>query len=80
MTRNITPEVGMPATFGIGSDRYAMIVTAVKLKGRLVVATRPEGGMSREFTLRPNGRYVSKGQTSGSLSLGVAKDYLDPSF
>ena len=76
----ITPEVGMPATFAIGSDRYAMTVTAVKANGRLVIATRPGGGMNREFTMRKGGRLVSKGATSGQLVLGKAVDYLDPSF
>lgn len=32
------PEPGMDATYGIGSDRYAMMVVAVERNGRLILA------------------------------------------
>lgn len=70
----VAPFVGMPATFHIGSDRYATKVTAVSPSGHKIDA---EG---RVFTRRSNGRYILRGGNYGSLTLGVAETRLDPSF
>ncbi len=86
---DITPEVGMPCTYGIGSDRYAMQVVAIRRGGLTIVAESLNddgtvGGLRREFTRRNRRgggyRWVQKGQSYGGLRLGVAETYLDPSF
>jgi hypothetical protein len=69
------PQVGMPATFSIGSDSYATEVTAVSPSGK-TVTTKDHG----DFTLRKGGRYLCKGQKYGGLYLGYAVEHLDPSF
>jgi hypothetical protein len=82
----VTPEIGMPATYCVGSDRYAMTVVAIKRNGRTVEARhgKPDESIpyraAKAFTLRKNGRYILQGCESGTLALGVAVDYLDPSF
>jgi streptogramin lyase len=86
----ITPNeafVGMPATFAIGSDAYATEITAVY---RYTTGTRKgqvkavDAGRYGYFTLRTTGHkagyLVRQGGNSGTLRLGVAESYWDPSF
>lgn len=77
-------EVGTPATFRIGTDRYATAVTAVerfKTGARAGQVKAVEAGYGR-FTPKET-RYgtmlIGKGG-SGVLALGVAETYLDPHF
>lgn len=80
----LAATVGMPATYGIGADAYAMVVTDVTRTGHIVKARRVVNGeavgATRTFTRRANGKYRPKGANYGYLALGVARDYLDPSF
>lgn len=85
----ITPTVGMLATYGIGSDAYAMVITAVSRTGHRVEAmhiadeTDPTsilGNQVRTFTRRRNGKYRSVGANYDHLGLGYARNYRDPSF
>jgi hypothetical protein len=83
------PLVGMPATYHIGSDRYAYVVTQVTpstihvahaeetADGRWIV--RP-GAESEKATKRRDGRYRMKGENFGAITLGEAENYRDPSF
>jgi hypothetical protein len=74
------PEPGTPATYRIGSDRYAMKVVRVARNGQEVWAAW-EGGEERPFTYRrKTGQYVAKGAECGHLHIGHAEDYRDPSF
>lgn len=67
--------IGLAATYCIGSDRYASRITEVNRNGREVVT-----GVAT-FTYRSKrDMYISKGGKCGSLQLGVAEDYRDPSF
>lgn len=79
--------VGMPATFAIGSDRYATEITAVfyfKSGAMAGQVKAVEAGRFNVFTLRTTGRkagrLISKGGNHGTLLLGVAEDYRDPHF
>jgi len=80
------PQVGDPATYCIGSDRYAMRVYAVATKNKVAVQDLNNGvpmGVPVTYTRRKNGRFVQEGHTmrgSGSLTIGIAEDYRDPSF
>lgn len=85
------PTVGLPCTYGIGSDSYGMVITFVSPTGHIVKAVHlnkdddltsfPPGAEGLEFTRRRNGRYMLKGNaTYGYLSLGQANTYRDPSF
>ena len=106
----IVPEVGMGATMGVGSDRYAMTITEVKhfnsgaRKGQprsvtvqsdnatIVGGNSGDGsaqyeytpdpnGMTREFTIRPNGKWVQRGQGvrfGSRLGIGHRDQHYDP--
>ena len=78
------PVVGMPATYCIGSDRWAGSIVSVSKSGRtLGFSDRRDGAMIETFSLRQNGRFYRVGcpmGQSGTLRLGVAEDYRDPSF
>ena len=80
MSTNLIPTVGMPATFTIGSDRYAGSIAEIKRKGRTIVFKFAHNNRTEDFTLRGRGMYYSKGSKCGYLSLGAAEDYRDPSF
>lgn len=86
MTNNnesLVPVVGMPCTYRIGSDRYGAVVTAVKSPKSIEVAMLSGSQPPKVFTLRSNGRWYNLGcaiKDGGSVRLGVAEDYLDPSF
>ena len=74
---NIVPVVGMGATYGIGSDRYAYTITTVNKTGKSikVIQCNPiftdgkitgydesyEPGVGTTFTLRKNGYFYAKG-------------------
>lgn len=77
----VVPTVGMPATYCIGSDRYAGQI--VQVAGR-TIGFQEEGATRVEvFSLRKNGRWYKTGfpvGKGGSLRLGVAENYQDPSF
>jgi hypothetical protein len=93
---NPIPRRGMPATYSIGSDRYAGTIVdftpsyktvwfefeSANMNSMNVLHTpqaNPRGG--RKFTLRESGIYREVGSKhSGGLLLGVAENYLDPSF
>ncbi len=80
----IKPEVGMPVTVGIGGDRYAGEVTSISPSGKTIMVR----GM--KFMLKPfpkgytgpeTHRWKTAGKRSGYyLILGIAENYLDPSF
>lgn len=74
------PSEGSPATYSIGSDRYKATVDLVSKGGREIwVKVHGLGGMM--FTYRPSdGAYREKGLPCGRLTLGVAEEYMDPSF
>lgn len=106
----VTPEVGMGATMGCGSDRYAATIVEVKefgsgarkgqpravlirLDTSVVVKgstqdgsavwqhTPDDSGPVREFTIRPNGKWVQKGQSvrfGTRLGFGHRDAYQDP--
>jgi len=86
----VTPneaKCGMPATYAIGSDSYATEVTAVyrfasgERKGQVRAV---EAGSYGLFTLRIKGRkagrLIRQGGDHGTLRLGEAISYWDPSF
>jgi len=81
---NITlPVVGMPATYCIGSDCYAGSIVDVSPSGRIVGYSDKGSKKVQGFSLRKNGRWYPIGCAigqGGSLRLGVAEDYRDPSF
>lgn len=68
------PRVGEGATHCIGSDRYAVTITAVSRTAHKVVAD------GATYTRRRDGRYRPQGCSYGSLVLGVSENYLDPHF
>jgi hypothetical protein len=85
------PAVGMPATFGIGSDSYAMTVVAIEYfktgarAGQVkAVFAADEGRTPERFVMTKQGRLQKRDQYEsrfyGSLSIGYARDYRDPSF
>jgi hypothetical protein len=81
-----TSYIGQPATYGIGSDRYAGQVTAIerfksgdkKHQVSVIVFGFERGQRSIEFR-KTNRGWRAKGGY-GSIRLGVAEDYRDPSF
>lgn len=75
-----TPVVGMPATYSIGSDSYAAEVVSVSKSGHKIEARVGRGSKAETFTRRKNGAYVLAGTTYGHLTLGMAREYRDPSF
>lgn len=82
------PVVGMPATYGIGSDRYAYTVTEVLSAKRIKLARDrdrrglylPGEGEPVVATLRKDGRWREVGASCGSFLLGERETHLDPSF
>jgi hypothetical protein len=68
------PYVGMPCTLHVGSDSYAGKVLLVSKS--LKTITLEDGTVAR---LRKDGRYRTA-RNLRSVSLGVARDYRDPSF
>jgi hypothetical protein len=77
------PEVGMPATYCVGSDSYAMVIVDVTRTGHQVAARYADSSYAapKVFTRRKNGGYREKGsQTYGSLLLGFGHTYRDPSY
>lgn len=83
----ITPIlIGMPATYYVGSDSYAVVVTGVnyfKSGDRAGLIKSVEiNRFGKTETFRP--RFYSSGITwkgeYSSLGLGYAKEYLDPHF
>ena len=88
---NPIPHRGMPATYSIGADKYAGTIVDFTPSYKTVWfefgydktrgAQRANPQEGRKFTLRESGVYREVGSKhSGSLFLGVAEDYLDPSF
>lgn len=73
--------VGLPATLGIGSDRYAGKITDAS--SGLKQITFHGGGHEKVFSLRKDGTYrpVGSGKRSGChLHIGSTDSYHDPSF
>jgi len=84
-----TPEKGMPATFYIGSDSYAMTVLWVTyfMSGARAgqvreVMAQTENGAPERFVMTKFGKFAKKDPSGnyGSLVIGYARDYRDPSF
>jgi hypothetical protein len=82
-----TPSVGLPATYRIGSDRYAGVITAVSRTGHKFTWTRVNDstgelvpGFTHEATRRSNGEYLAKGSNYGSFVLGIGRTDLDQGF
>jgi hypothetical protein len=73
-------EVGMIATHTIGSDDYAGTITAVRRNGQSVTFATTHGRERIYTWRRSREKYVERGQDWGTLTIGVAEDYLDPSF
>lgn len=75
-------RVGTPATYAIGSDRYAGEVVSVRKNGQEIwFRSKGSSGEGEPFTYRGvSGCYVSKGSSYGVLLIGTAEDYRDPSF
>ena len=69
-------HVGLPVTYCIGSDCYADRITAVHRKGMKVETYRSGGFTYRSET----DSYKQVGSNSGTLALGRAAAYRDPSF
>lgn len=58
-------------------------MTYVKNHRSIMVAMLKGHQPARAFTLRKNGKWVEVGEAinqGGTIRLGVAEDYLDPSF
>lgn len=72
------PVVGELATYCIGSDRYAGEVVAVSKSGHKLTFRRRGTRSDRDFYRQANGDYGSR--DCGTIGLGYADDYLDPSF
>lgn len=84
------PAVGMPATFGIGSDSYGLEITGITYyktgakagQVKEIMAGKP-GEESEIFFVTKTGRIQKRSEYSGfygSLTVGFARDYWDPSF
>ncbi len=89
MTIQLLAEPGTPATYGIGGDRYPMVViSATPATLKAVSATVAEDGTVtpdsdgavREFRLKKGNVIRPTGANYGHLHLGKADDYRDPSF
>jgi hypothetical protein len=80
--RPLTPYVGMPVTYCIGSDRYAyeIVKATLSLKTVWIKSTDKNDIRIVKFTLRNDGYYTETGKNCGFLRLGYAEDYRDPSF
>lgn len=72
------PTVGMPCTYGIGSDCYAGEIIEVSASGKILVANCE--GLTIKATLRRDGAYRPVGANYSRVYLGNAKSYRDPSF
>ena len=71
------PEVGMPMTVCMWSDRVVYTITEVKSPTRFIV----EGCTA--VTLRKNGQWRFEGETmrgGAGVMVGMADEYRDPSF
>lgn len=80
VVRNWTPpSVGALATYSIGSDRYGGSITAMTASGRRVTFVG-ENGFEMDATLRKSGRYIVVGSQHGTITVGYASNYSDPSF
>jgi len=84
------PAVGMPATFGIGSDSYGLEITGITYyktgakagQVKEIMAGKPDE-VSETFFVTKSGRIQKRSLYSGfygSLTIGFARDYWDPSF
>lgn len=81
MTNTTKPTVDMPATYIIGSDRYAGTIALVSPSGSYVIFQHKAAHMGSErFNRNTSGTYQAKGGKGGFLRLGEAEDYRDPSF
>jgi hypothetical protein len=81
------PYVGMLATYVIGPDQYAGVLSWVSKTGHQVTWQRYETtqqnhhlGFVKVCSRRRNGEYVRVGSKYGHLKLGVAKTILDEGF
>lgn len=71
------PTEGMPCTVGIGSDSYGHKVAKVLSPKRIQLDDGWVWSKRKDGRWRPKG----SGKNSGySLTLGIARDYRDPSF
>lgn len=80
MSNAIAPTENMPATIGIGSDRYAAKVAKVVSPKRIIIE---RNGRQEVWSLRKDGRWRPQGAGANSgyyLVLGKAETYMDPSF
>ena len=90
--REIAPEIGMGATYNIGSDSYAYTISKVNRTGKTIEVKADvrkgedfipnPNAKARIFTMRKSGYFQEKGADgrSGYLTIGVRKEYRDPSF
>lgn len=89
--RNKNPKVGDLATFYVGSDSYAYIILEVtyfqygKRAGQVKTATGRSESVTTTWAMRENGLRAIGGSAGsqyyyGSVGIGYAKDYRDPSF
>lgn len=78
-TENKSPEVDMPCTYCIGSDRYAGKVASVSASKKSI--TVKYGFSEREVPMRlyQDGKYRGR-KGIGSVILGKSETRLDPSF
>lgn len=83
------PFLGMPATVGIGSDSYAVSVSEIIFfkSGRNMgeprgIKVKVEGNenLFKDLTFRMTKWGSYRANDHYSLTLGVARDYFDPSF
>ena len=75
--KNPEPQVGMPITVCMWSDRVVYTITEVKSPRRFVV----EG--CKAVTLRKNGQWRFEGESmngGAGIIVGVADEYRDPCF
>lgn len=80
------PTEGLPATYRIGSDKYAGRIIAVSKTGHRCTWQRVDltgaavPTFTKECTRRAGGRYMVIGSKHGDLVLGVAHTDLDRGF
>lgn len=86
------PAVGMPASFGIGGDSYAMEIVGVEYfktgakAGQIksVLAAASGDREAERFTMTKSGRLQKRAEYEsyfyGSLTVGYALEQRDPSF
>lgn len=68
---------GVPATYHIGSDHYAVKAVRMSASGKSVVVEIR--GQEKTFRFNKLGRFAGKGGV-GVVTLGEARTELDPSF